>query len=463
MNLRRVEEALSLSGEQAVDLLAQMPENQWFDRKSGRVAPRDLAAPLVAFANAEGGYIAVGIRSGQAEPLDNQKLNAIRQAAIDFTSPTVRTRFHQIDVGQGAIALVEIEPSSSVHETAGGEVYLRVGDESRKLSFAQRRELAYDRGTEVFSATALDDSGVKDLDTKATRTYQKLIGAATVESMLAARDLIDAKGNLRVAAWLMFAKHPSRGFPNAHVRVLQYGAAERGTGAALSLLVDRDARCEGTLPQQIEQASKLIDEWIPQRNALGDSGRFEALPMIPRKAWLEGLVNAVIHRSYSVQGDHIRVELFPNRIEISSPGRFPSFADPNNPTSIMRYARNPRIARVMAELGYAYELGEGIKRMFGWMRERGLSEPVYNQTSGHVLLTLFANPAASTRSLPKGAANILELVRQAGVPLGTGEVAELSGYSRPTVIRHLTTLRAAGLVVWKGESPRDPHATWAIA
>ncbi len=185
--------------------------------------------------------------------------------------------------------------------------------------------------------------------------------------------------------------------------------------------------------------------------------------MVPRQAWLEGLVNAVIHRSYSMQGDHTRVELFPNRIEISSPGRFPSFADPSDPMSVMRYARNPRIARACAELGYAFELGEGIKRMFGWMRERGLSDPVYAQTSGHVVLTLFADPAHGVTGLSKGAAAVLDLMRQAGTPLKTGEIADLSGHSRPTVIRHLGALRAAGLIVWRGESPRDPNATWSLA
>jgi ATP-dependent DNA helicase RecG len=185
--------------------------------------------------------------------------------------------------------------------------------------------------------------------------------------------------------------------------------------------------------------------------------------MIPRKAWLEGLVNAVIHRSYSLQGDHIRVEIFPNRIEISSPGRFPSFSNPNDPQSVIRYARNPRIARACAELGYAFELGEGIKRMFAWMHERGLAEPVYTQTSGHVSLTLFANPAHSMMSLPKASASVLEAMRLANVPLKTSEVAELAGISRPTVIRHLTTLREAELVAWKGSSPRDPNATWSLA
>jgi len=460
MDIRGVEEALTLPFDEAVASLSAMPESQWFERKSGRISPRDLAVPLVALANAEGGYVLVGIHGRQVEPMDVIKLNAVRQAAFDFTSPPVSTRFHQIAVDGGAVALIQVEPGNSVHETQSGDVYLRVGDESRKLTFAQRRELIYDRGAEVFSATVLEHSTVKDMDPAASEQYRDAIGASSVAAMLAARDLADSKGRLRVATWLMFSKHPNQGFPNAHVRVLQYGASERGTGPSLSVLSGHDIRCDGTLPQQIEQASALIDQWMPMRKALASSGRFEDQPMIPRSAWLEGLVNAVIHRSYSIQGDHIRVEIFPNRVEISSPGRFPSFADPNDPASIMRYARNPRIARACAELGYAFELGEGIKRMFGWMRERGLAAPVYAQTSGHVILTLLANPSEETGSLSKGASATLDLMRQAARPLKTGEVVELAGYSRPALIRYLNMLRDAGLIAWYGRSPRDPNATW---
>ena len=458
----RVEEALHLPGNEAAALLASFPESQWYDRKSARINPHDLAAPLVAMANAEGGYIAVGLYGGAVEPLPERKLGDLQQAGIDFTFPPVRAHVHALSVDGGLIAVIQVEPGSTVHETKSGQAYLRVGDESRKLTFAQRRELEYERGTEVYSATVVTDSTTADLGTNAAKAYQKAIGASSIKSMLRARDLVDPQGHLRVAAWLMFGKTPGRSHPNAHVRVLQYGATERGTGQALSLLAEHDMRCEGTIPEQIDKAAAIIDEWIPRRNALAASGRFEDQPMLPRCAWLEGLVNAVVHRSYSYQGDNTKIEIYPNRIEISSPGRFPSFADPADPSSIMRYARNPRIARACAELGYGQELGEGIRRMFEWMRERGLAAPVYAQTSSHVILTLLATPATDTTGLPKGAVAALDLMRQAGRPLKTGEVIEATGVKRPTAIRHLTALREAGLVVWRGDSPRDPNATWSL-
>ena len=458
----RVEEALRLPADEAVARLASYPESQWYDRKSARINPHDLAVPLVAMANAEGGYIAVGLYGGRVEPLPERKLGDLQQAGVDHTSPPVRTHVHALAVDGGIVAVIQVVPGNTVHETRSGEAYLRVGDESRKLTFAQRRELEYDRGTEVYSATAVSGSTTKDLDMAAAKAYQQAIGASSVASMLRARDLVDPQGHLRVAAWLMFGKTPGQGYPNAHVRVVQYGATERGTGPALSVVAGHDVRCEGRLPEQIDKAAALIDDWIPRRNALAASRLFEDQPMLPRPAWLEGLVNAVVHRSYSYQGDHIRVEIFPNRIEISSPGRFPSFADPTDPRSIMRYARNPRIARACAELGYGQELGEGIRRMFGWMRERGLAAPAYAQTSNHVILTLLATPAAGMASVPTSAIALLDVMRQAGRPLRTGEVAEAAGVRSPTAIRHLSTLRESGLVIWRGTSTRDPTATWSL-
>jgi len=186
---------------------------------------------------------------------------------------------------------------------------------------------------------------------------------------------------------------------------------------------------------------------------------------VPRDAWLEGLVNAVIHRSYSAAGDHIRVEIYPDRIEIESPGRFPGLLDPRHPIEIGRYARNPRIARVGTDLRIGQELGEGIKRIFDEMRLRGLTDPAYTQTSGSVRLVLDSahriGPDIAAR-LPKGALALLDILREVGRPLGTGQVVDLSGRSRPTITKQLAALREQELVHWDGRSDKDPRATWSL-
>lgn len=462
----QVDQALNLAPEQAIKALGSLPENQWFERKSGRIKPRDLANPIVAMANAEGGYVFVGYTDGKPDPVPETRVNDFRQVSIDFTSPAVRAHVQELrdPEAEGVFLLLRVDPGEHVHETASGDCYLRVGDESKKLSFAQRQELEFDRGAAPYDGRPVDVE-VAELSGAQADAYRGAIGSESVERMLRARSLVTRSGRLTVAGYLLFADRPQDLLPNAYVRVLKYADAERGTGARLSLMDGHDVACEGSIPKQILDAAKIIDEFIPKRRVLTADGRFDAVPVVPRDAWLEGLVNAVVHRSYSLAGDHTRVEIYPDRIEITSPGRFPGLVDPSQPLSISRHARNPRIARVCADLGIAQELGEGIKRMFEEMRRRGLTDPMYSQSAAAVRLVLSvadAIPPEIRAALTKSSTRILDAMRRAGRPLGTGQIAELADVARPTAIRSLRSLEQIGLVSWSGASERDPRAVWVL-
>lgn len=461
-------EALLLESPDNPSSLVSIPEDQWFERKSGRVSGKDLAIALSALANAEGGVVVVGVHGGSVEGVEPRRANDLRQASIDFVAPPVRVRCRDltIDGGSGArsVMLFSVEPGEQVHEMTNGDVYLRVGDESRRLNFAQRQELHFDRGSSHYDGQSAQVP-LDDVATDTARTYADTIGSASVEAMLNARSLLTRSGDPTVGAYLLFAQHPQTLMPQALVRVLKYTERERGTGATQSLDDDGDTRLEGSIPAVIDQAAALVDKLVPKRRALAASGLFEAVPIVPRDAWLEGLVNAVIHRSYSLSGDHIRVEVFPDRIEIESPGRFPGLANPERPMDISRFARNPRIARVCADLRISQELGEGIKRIYASMRTSGLTDPVYRQSAGSVRLVLqsaHAVPQAIRDRLTPGALTTLDALRAAGRPLGTGDIGSLRGISRPSAIRHLNSLRDVGLVEWEGTSPQDPRAVWRV-
>lgn len=459
-----VEQILALAPDEAAEALAALPETQWFERKSGRIKARDLAVALSALANSEGGYVIVGLHDSAVDPVDASHENALRQAGMDFTVPPVRTRITALDTTAGRILGFRVEPGNEVHENAKGDVYLRIGDESRRLTFAQRRQLQFDRGSAPFDGTRVDASPA-DLDSEQLQEYQQLLGTADAQGTLNARDLLTRNGDLTVAAWLLFAKRPQVLFPSATIRVLGYAENDRGTGASMTLLDGRDVRFDGSIPRQIADATATIEDWAPKVRALSPNGRFEPQSMVPRDAWLEGLVNAVLHRSYSMAGDHVRFEIFPNRMEIHSPGRFPGLADPANPMAIPRYARNPRIVRVCSDLGIARELGEGIQRMHRLMRDRGLVDPLYEQTASSVRLVLSHArriPDETQAALPTGAIRLLDALQLESRPMSTGQITELSGLARTTVIRHLNALKEHGLVEWTGDSPKDPHARWSL-
>lgn len=243
--------------------------------------------------------------------------------------------------------------------------------------------------------------------------------------------------------------------------MLRYRGTDRGSGGRQQLFSDR--RFEGPLPSQIVQAREELDELQPRRRALGAQSTFEDMPLVPEDAWLEGIVNAVVHPSYSLHGDHIRVEVFDDRIELTSPGRFPGLIDPADPLDAPRFARNPRIAPVCADLDFGQELGEGIRRIYEEMRLAGLQEPVYVQTTMSVRLVLSGEPMDRRLDDQLGPAGraVAVALRDAG-RLSTGEVTELIGRSRPYALRVLSSLESLGIVRRVGKSPKDPRAYWEL-
>jgi len=448
--------------------LLAVHEDQWFDRKSVKIAGPRLADQQIGFANAEGGTIVVGLADGVVEGVDGvpQQRNALSQAAIDFTHPPVRTTTRLVpcvtSTGRADhLLIIEIEPSESVHANNRDEVFLRVGDENRKLSFVQRQELLYDKGQATYEATAVVGTYDADLHPSVLADYARALGHPDTTRLLAARGFATATGELTVAGVLLFADNPQRYLPNAHVRVLRFRGTERGTGARQQLL--EDVRCEGPVPHVLGAARDAVQRLQPTRRALATSGRFEAMGLVPEDAWLEGLVNAVVHRSYSMAGDHVRVVIFDDRLEVESPGRFPGLVDPREPFRSTRFARNPRVARVCADLNFGQELGEGIRRMFEEMRFAGLADPLYRQGPASVRLTLSGVPADREldAKLPAASREVLAALREAG-RLGTGDLLQVMGVTRPVALRRLDTLKDLGLIQWTGNSARDPRAYWQL-
>ena len=375
------------------ELLLAEPEGQWFDRKSARIAPRDLAETLVAMANAEGGMIALGLSGGLCEGVDDRRhaQNGWRQAGLDFTVPPVRYTVELLPCinlrgSADHLFIIQIPPSREVHTTVRDDVFLRVGDENRRLSFEQRIELRYDRSDSGFEATPARTYGHAELDPELVARYAEIVGHPNPQRLLQARELVAADDTVFVAGQLLFGEFPQRTNPQAYVRVLQYSGNVRRTGRAQNLV--RDVRCEGVLPQQIEAAREAMRQALPRQKSLGPDGKFGWFEVIPEEVWLEAIVNAVIHRSYSNSGDHIRVSVFSDRVEVSSPGRFPGITAPDDLTNVRRFARNPRLARVMAELSYGQEFGEGLRRMVEVMEAAGRPRPTVVQDPGGVVLTL---------------------------------------------------------------------------
>ncbi|MEZ4564081.1 MAG: ATP-binding protein [Thermomicrobiales bacterium] len=169
------------------------------------------------------------------------------------------------------------------------------------------------------------------------------------------------------------------------------------------------------------------------------------------------------HRSYSQQGDHIRVVLFDDRLEVTSPGRLPGPVRLDN-IRYTRFSRNPRIARILADLQIVRELNEGVNRMFADMASAGLPDPELHQSDSEFKVILYIRNRASEDTPDSEWDNpvirsIMRNLSETGRASVASTVAE-TGMSAPTVRRHFQRLSDAGIIQRVARSVTDPRAHW---
>lgn len=361
--------------------------------------------------------------------------------------------------------MIEVEASEHVHENVKQEVFLRIGDEGRRLTAVEVQELRYDKGGTFFDGTPVNEASIQDLDEGLVAAYLKPLGSSERKrEALTSRGLVTQgkRGSVpTVAGVLTLTTDPQRWFPEARIRLLRFSGRSIETGTRANI-VD-DVWIDGSLRDQITGARRLLRRWLGTAVRLGSGGRFGRTTLLPENAWVEAIVNAMIHRSYSLGGDHVRVSLFSDRLEVESPGRLPGLVRIET-IRTTRFARNPRIARAILELGFGMELGEGVDRMFEEMQLVGLPDPAYRQGPASVTVALLMDPqgARMLRLLPAGSERLVEYLL-ANRQITTADASEILGVAVNTARRYLTVLADAGHLVPVRKSARDPHGYWAMA
>lgn len=170
------------------------------------------------------------------------------------------------------------------------------------------------------------------------------------------------------------------------MRYVRYEGTEALTGVNHNVV--KDERFENNIPRLIDIIKAFLKASFKDYYFLDmETGKFKMVPEYPEEAWLEGIVNALCHRSYNVQGNSIYIKHFDNRLEISNSGPLPAQVTIEN-IKTERFARNPRVARVLEDMGYVRQLNEGVSRIYESMEKSMLSTPEYKEENGNVYLIL---------------------------------------------------------------------------
>ena len=364
------------------DILSR-EEGQTFDRKSIRIKPKDLAVTIIAFANADGGDLVVGITDGKKEIEgvdDDQKvLNEIRRTPFDFCIPSVNTHLEMLPcvdrTGKDNHVLVfHIEPSMRVYANQADEVFLRVGDKSKKLSFDERFQLMNDKGQTCYEETAVYNAELSDIDMTLVDDYCQKIGygKSSLEFLTENHGyIIEKNGKLHptIVTLLLFGKKPQDFLPRASVRFIRYEGTEEKTGTEMNVI--KDVIFEGPVREQIDKSVAFLATQIKERTYLGADGKFVTETEYPEFVRQEMIVNACCHRDLSITGTDIQVKLFDDKLVVESPGNLPGLVRPDN-IRHTHFSRNPRLARYLKTYKYVKEFGEGVDRMCREMEADGL-------------------------------------------------------------------------------------------
>lgn len=133
----------------------------------------------------------MGLQSGKVEGTDGRAegRNAQMQANIDFYEPPVRVRQRLLDCinDQGnpdRLLIIEVKPTDFVHASKRDVVFLRVGDENRRLTLAQRQELLFDKGQASWEARVAEGLTTEDLDKEIAASYQAAAHAPDLDRLL---------------------------------------------------------------------------------------------------------------------------------------------------------------------------------------------------------------------------------------------------------------------------------------
>ena len=380
-----------------IDQLLDLDEGYQFDCKRMAGKLTSVIETIVAFANSDGGMIALGLEDPdkakgrdrvygiQENPGNWDELRRLIQSRI--TEPTLLV-YKPVEVGctlrdgsAGSVVILRIDKSSTVHSIVDDGTFVRLDRSNKQLTAPEIRDLQFARGA-ITAESMLEPVAFELLDTDYWRLYaeQRRLTRPIAEALyhlgLAKRD-VDGTMKPTRAAVLLFAEHPSGLISSkVSVRVFHYRGNKMGTDPNTNL-VRKPVSIEGPMIRQIHDSLETVVNELASGIHMGPLG-FEIVQKYPLRVLKEAITNAVIHRDYRLPVD-IHIRLFSDRIEVESPGLLIGPVTPANISRIGTYARNPLLVANLREFPSPPNLdaGEGVRMMFGTMQATGLYPPLY--------------------------------------------------------------------------------------
>ena len=346
---------------------------------------KDITEALVAFANADGGALLVGVEDdGLLSGLQHdenereQMLGAVKSHVhAESTLPILYAAQLTID-GKDLLFFSVDKGSTEIYQLPDGRCMRRNEKTTMPVAFKQIQFDRQESKSREYDRQFVDGALVSDLDIQLVQSLaDRYLRGLSAERYLQQVGLAEYAADglrLRMAALLLFAKDIQRWHPRSQVRILKVNGTQLKSGESYNVQSDEIVR--GHILDLLISSWERLRSFLAYKTQFGSDARFEQKYLYPESASREALINAIAHRDYHIQNG-IEIFIFDDRMEIKSPGALLSTLTIASLEELQgaHESRNVLIAKVLRENEYMRELGEGIKRIFELMEENELSKP----------------------------------------------------------------------------------------
>lgn len=389
--------------------------------KRDDVQNHDLAKELVAFLNLEGGVVLLGIEddgtvSGTSRPDLEEWVAELCRVKVE---PPIVPYLSWVRSVQGSrdVLVVRVaqgpdKPYARMHNNRR-TYFIRVGSTSQEASREELERMFQASGRIQYGLKPVPGALLEDLDRRRLRDYfGRLLGGSAPEDaaiqewerLLRNLDLMTMSAGQTmptVDGMLLFGRTPKRFLPQSGIRGICYPGRTPG----YATWADQDLKgplvplctADGSITESglVEQALDFIHRYT-EPTAHIEGGRRVDRPAYPATVLRETIVNALVHRDYSVAGSDILLALYSDRVEIQSPGRLPNTVTLEGMKAGMRYARNQTLVNTMRDYRYVDFRGMGVRqKIIPGMLEHNGTEPDFVVEENRFTVRLWREPGRS--------------------------------------------------------------------
>lgn len=204
-------------------------------------------------------------------------------------------------------------------------------------------------------------------------------------------------GGVTMAAVMLFSPYPQAYFPQLGVIATCVPSTEMGILDETGRRFTDSKRIEGTLTEMLEGCLAFVRNNMRTATMIDQkTGKRTDIPQYPMDAVREAVLNALVHRDYSVhtEGMPVQLVMYTDRLEISNPGGLYGRLTIDQLGHAQPDTRNPVIVTAMEVLGQTENRYSGIPRIRHAMQELDLPEPVFSDRRGTFSVTLYNQTAA---------------------------------------------------------------------